>query len=274
MASQVPDPPVQAPIAAAPSVRPSNLTASLRSLGALATFLLVWQFAVPWLGIPDYVLPLPTVIAHRFAETFTLQLHHLAITAVTTLAGLAIALVVGVLLALLVVYVAALKSVIMPFLAAFNSIPKIAIAPLFVIWFGLGAESKILLAFLLALFPIFVNSLTGLGEIEPDILDLSRLAGGSPYRVFTMVRLMHATPYITDALKVAFPLALVGSIVGEFIGGNRGIGQLVLAAQFNLDTPLVFAALVSITVFTTAGIGLITLFERRYLKWRPSQRVR
>jgi NitT/TauT family transport system permease protein len=247
---------------------------ALRSLAALVLFLLIWQYGVPLAHVPDYVLPLPSVIAARFADTFTLQLYHLGVTAMTTLAGLAIALVVGVLLALLVVYVESLKSVIMPFLAAFNSIPKIAIAPLFVIWFGLGAESKILLAFLLALFPIFVNSMTGLGEIEPDVLDLSRLAGGSRYRVFTMVRLRHATPYITDALKVAFPLALVGSIVGEFIGGNRGIGQLVLAAQFNLDTPLVFAALLSITVFTTAGIGLITLFERRFLKWRPSQRTR
>ena len=89
-----------------------------------------------------------------------------------------------------------------------------------------------------------------------------------------MVRLMHATPYITDALKVAFPLALVGSIVGEFIGGNKGVGYLVLSAQFDLDTPLVFATLLSITVFTTLGIGLITLFENRFLKWRPSQRTR
>jgi NitT/TauT family transport system permease protein len=246
----------------------------LRSLAAVVVFLLAWQFLVPLVNIPDYVLPLPSVIANRFAETFMLQVASLAITAMTTLAGLAIALVVGVLLALLVVYVEGVKSVIMPFLAAFNSIPKIAIAPLFVIWFGLGVESKILLAFLLALFPIFVNSMTGLGEIEPDILDLARLAGGSRYRVFTMVRLMHATPYITDALKVAFPLALVGSIVGEFIGGNRGIGQLVLAAQFNLDTALVFAALLSITLFTTAGIGLITMFERRFLRWRPSQHRR
>jgi NitT/TauT family transport system permease protein len=246
----------------------------LRSLAAVVVFVLAWQFLVPLVNIPDYVLPLPSVIANRFAETFMLQVASLAITAMTTLAGLAIALVVGVLLALLVVYVEGVKSVIMPFLAAFNSIPKIAIAPLFVIWFGLGVESKILLAFLLALFPIFVNSMTGLGEIEPDILDLARLAGGSRYRVFTMVRLMHATPYITDALKVAFPLALVGSIVGEFIGGNRGIGQLVLAAQFNLDTALVFAALLSITLFTTAGIGLITMFERRFLRWRPSQHRR
>jgi NitT/TauT family transport system permease protein len=252
----------------------SRSAAPLRSLAAVVVFVLAWQFGVPLVHIPEYVLPLPTVFANRFAETFTLQLVNLGVTAMTTVAGLAIALVVGVLLALLVVYVESVKSVIMPFLAAFNSIPKIAIAPLFVIWFGLGAESKILLAFLLALFPIFVNSVTGLGEIEPDILDLSRIAGGSAYRVFTQVRLMHATPYITDALKVAFPLALVGSIVGEFIGGNRGIGQLVLAAQFNLDTPLVFAALLSITLFTTLGIGLITLFERRFLGWRPSQRTR
>jgi len=263
---------VEAEIAYPP--RTSRGLGPLRSVAAVVVFLLAWQFAVPLLNVPDYVLPLPSVIAYRFVETFTLQLSNLAVTAMTTLAGLAIALVVGVLLALLVVYVEGVKSVIMPFLAAFNSIPKIAIAPLFVIWFGLGLESKILLAFLLALFPIFVNSMTGLGEIEPDILDLSRLAGGSRYRVFTMVRLMHATPYIADALKVAFPLALVGSIVGEFIGGNRGIGQLVLAAQFNLDTPLVFAALLSITVFTTAGIWIITLFERRFLKWRPSQRSR
>jgi len=262
---------------AAVEARTARLRAGLgplRSIVAVVVFVLVWQYAVPILGVPDYVLPLPSVIAARFVDTLPLQIANLGVTAMTTLVGLAIALVVGVLVALLVVYVEGVKSIVMPFLAAFNSIPKIAIAPLFVIWFGLGVESKILLAFLLALFPIFVNSVTGLGEIEPDILDLSRLAGGSPYRVFTMVRLRHATPYITDALKVAFPLALVGSIVGEFIGGNRGIGQLILAAQFNLDTPLVFAALLSITLFTTLGIGIITLFERRFLKWRPSQRQR
>jgi len=260
--------------AAQSPLRGRSLPSGLRTLLAVIGFLVVWQIGVPLVHIPEYVLPLPSVIAARFVETFGSQMLHLGITASTTLAGLAIALVTGVLLALLVVYVESLKSIIMPFLAAFNGIPKIAIAPLFVIWFGLGMESKILLAFLLALFPIFVNSLTGLGEIEPDILDLSRLAGGTRYRIFKMVRLMHATPYIADSLKVAFPLALVGSIVGEFIGGNRGIGYLVLSAQFSLDTPLVFAALFSITMFTTVGIALIGLFEDRFLKWRPSQRSR
>jgi NitT/TauT family transport system permease protein len=179
-----------------------------------------------------------------------------------------------VLLALLVVYVRPVKVVLMPALAAFNSIPKIAIAPLFVIWFGLGAEPKVLLAFLLGLFPIFVNSTTGLGEIEPDLLDLARLAGGTELRIFRKVRLMNALPYITDAVKVAFPLALVGSVVGEFIGGNSGVGYLILSAQFNLDTPLVFASLVAITLFTTLGIGLVSVLEHLLLRWRPSRRTR
>jgi NitT/TauT family transport system permease protein len=250
---------------------------STRTLTAVAShlaLLLVWYLFVKFGNVPKFVMPSPVDTVKALGAGNYSWWTNTLVTAAEIYGGYLGALVVGVLLALAVVYVAALKSIVMPFLAAFNSIPKIAIAPLFVIWFGLGAQSKILLAFLLALFPIFVNSLTGLGEIEPDILDLSRLAGGSPYRVFRLVRLMHATPYITDALKVAFPLALVGSIVGEFIGGNRGIGQLVLAAQFNLDTPLEFAALLSITVFTTAGTGLITLFERRFLKWRPSQRTR
>jgi NitT/TauT family transport system permease protein len=269
------EPPTVAPPASARlPLHGRMLPHGMRTLLAVMGLVVVWQFGVPLAHIPNYVLPLPTVIGARFVETFGSQLFHLGITASTTVAGLAIALVTGVLLALLVVYVESLKSIIMPFLAAFNGIPKIAIAPLFVIWFGLGLESKIMLAFLLALFPIFVNSLTGLAEVEPDILDLSRLAGGTRYRIFRMVRLMHATPYIADSLKVAFPLALVGSIVGEFIGGNRGIGYLVLSAQFSLDTPLVFAALFSITMFTTAGIALIGFFEDRFLKWRPSRRDR
>ncbi|WP_170984358.1 ABC transporter permease [Rhodoligotrophos defluvii] len=241
---------------------------------AFAALLLIWQFGAPLAGIPSYVLPLPSAIAERFAETASVQFQGLAMTALTTLVGLAMALVSGVLLALAVVYVPSLRSVVMPLLAAFNSIPKIAIAPLFVIWFGLGIESKILLAFLLALFPIFVNSLTGLGEIDADVIDLSTLSGGTRWRIFMKVRLMNAIPYITDALKVAFPLALVGSIVGEFIGGNDGIGHLILSGQFNLDTPLVFAALFSITAFTMLGIGAVSLFERLVLTWRPSQRKR
>jgi NitT/TauT family transport system permease protein len=241
---------------------------------AFLVILVLWEYGAGFARIPDYILPIPTVIAARFWETLPIQIHHLSVTALTTLMGLAIALVVGVLLALSVIYVRPVKAIVLPILAAFNSIPKIAIAPLFVIWFGLGLEPKVLLAFLLGLFPVFVNSVTGLGEIEPDVLDLAKLAGGTEFRIFTKVRLMNAVPYITDALKVAFPLSLVGSIVGEFIGGNVGVGYLILSGQFNMDTPLVFASLLSITLFTTLVIGIVVILERMLLKWRPSQRKR
>lgn len=245
-----------------------------KTAAGLIVVLLLWQFGLPHTNVPSYVLPLPSSIAVRLDQTFVVLVANLGVTASTTLLGLALALVIGVLLALLVIFIPAVNSVLVPVLAAFNGIPKIAIAPLFIIWFGLGLESKILLAFLLALFPIFVNAMSGLAEIETDVFDLARLAGGTTMRIFVKVRLMNALPYIVDGLKVGFPLALVGSIVGEFIGGNRGIGHLILSGQFNLDTPLVFAAILLISLFTTAGIAVIGLIERRYLGWRPSRRGR
>jgi len=244
----------------------------LGAAAALAGALFIWEHGVGLVGMPEYLLPAPSAILQRFWATLAIQMDHLRVTAATTLIGLGLALVVGVLLALLVIYVKPLKVVILSVFAAFNGIPKIAVAPLLVIWFGLGAQPKVLLAFLMGLFPVFVNSLTGLGEIEPDVLDLARLAGGTELRIFRKVRLMNALPYLTDALKVAFPLALVGSIVGEFIGGNRGVGYLILSGQFTLDTPLVFACLLSITLFTTLGIGVVVLFEQLFLGWRPSRR--
>jgi NitT/TauT family transport system permease protein len=234
---------------------------------------LAWEYGAPLVGIPSYVLPVPSAIAAKFWATRTVQLSHILDTTITTLLGLALALVVGVFLALAVVYFKTLRALMMPILAAFNSIPKIAIAPLLVIWFGLEMESKVVMAFLLAMFPIFVNSVTGLGEIEPDIIDLSRLSGGTPWRIFTRVRLFHAAPYIVDSLKIAFPLALVGSVVGEFIGGNTGVGYLILSGQLQIDTPLVFATLLSITILATLGTGAIELFERLFLRWRPSMRT-
>ena len=243
-------------------------------LVGFAVIIVIWEYGAGIAHIAPYILPVPSAVVLKFWQTLPIQMHHLGVTATTTVIGLALSLVVGILLALSVIYLRPVKAMVLPVLAAFNSIPKIAIAPLFVIWFGLGAESKVLLAFLLGLFPVFVNSVTGLGEIEPDVLDLARLSGGTELRIFRKVRLMNAVPYITDAVKVAFPLALVGSIVGEFIGGNNGVGYLILSGQFNLDTPLVFACLMSITLFTTAAIGMVVLLERILLKWRPSRRKR
>jgi len=252
-----------------------NALKHLRPFVGFAILLAIWQLAVQLTQIPEYILPAPTVILKKLWQTRNDQAYHLFMaTGLTTVVGLSMALVVGVLMALAVVFIKPLKAMIMPLLAAFNSIPKIAVAPLLVIWFGLGLETKIVLAFLLSVFPIFVNSITGLGEIEADVLDLSRLSGGTSWRIFLKVRLINAIPYITDALRIAFPLALVGSIVGEFIAGNLGAGYLVMSGQFNLDTPLVFAALLCITLFATLGITTIGLLESYFVTWKHSSRKR
>jgi len=239
---------------------------------AVVASLAAWELLPRVAGVPAYVLPPPSLVLQRFWDTLGIQAEHLGITAVTTLAGLTLAIAAGVALALLALYVRPIGAFALPALAAFNGIPKVAIAPLFVIWFGLGDAPKVLLAFLMGLFPVFVAAATGLGEIEPDVVDLARLSGGTELRIFWKVRLPNAVPYLTDAVKVAFPLALVGALVGEFIGGNRGVGYLILSAQFNLDTPLVFACLVSITLLTSTGTGLVILLERSLLAWRPSRR--
>lgn len=239
-----------------------------------AVLVAAWEYGVPNMGIPPYVLPTPSAIFRRFAETAGSQVYHLSMTALTTLIGLALGIVVGVLLALAALYVPLFRSVLVPAFAAFNGIPKVAIAPLLIVWFGLGPESKVLIAFLLAVYPIFVNAFTGLSEIEADLLDLGRLTSRGELRIFLKIRLPHALPNIMDAIKVAFPLALVGAVVGEFIAGNRGIGYLILSGQFQYDTALVFAGLLSITLFTGAGIALIGLVEALLFAWRPSRRSR
>ena len=140
--------------------RQEHARRALEAILGFAAIVGVWQYGVGLLRMPEYILPKPSAIAIRFWQTLAIQLHHLSVTATTTLIGLALSLVVGVLLALGIIYIRPLKAIVLPSLAAFNSIPKIAIAPLFVIWFGLGMQPKILLAFLLGLFPIFVNSVT------------------------------------------------------------------------------------------------------------------
>jgi NitT/TauT family transport system permease protein len=250
----------------------SALRKALAAGAAAVITLALWELGVRIYRVPEYLLPRPGVVLEKLVSTSSVQLDHLGATAATTIAGLVLAVLSGVLLALAVVYVKPLEAILVPAFAAFNGIPKIAVAPLLVTWFGLDALPKVLLAFLLGFFPVFVNAVSGLSDIEPDVLDMARLAGGTELRIFWKVRVMNALPYLTDALKVAFPLALVGSIVGEFVGGNHGIGYLVLSAQSSLDTPLVFASLVTITLFTTLGIGAVALIEEIFLGWRPSRR--
>jgi NitT/TauT family transport system permease protein len=244
-----------------------------KSFVGFALLILLWQYGAPLAGIPDYVLPVPSVVAARFTETFWLQLHHLGVTALTTVVGLAIALVVGVLLALLVIYVEGLKSVILPVLAAFNSIPKIAIAPLFVVWFGFGLTSKIVMAAVISFFPILINVIEGLRSADADRIQMLTVFGASKSQVFRMVRLPSAMPFIFAGLDIGIVFAILGAVVGEFIGAQEGLGYLLLQTNYNFDIAGMFAILVVLSVMGLLAHFVIRLAQHKVAFWAADTKV-
>jgi NitT/TauT family transport system permease protein len=240
----------------------------LVSLASLLGFLLLWEILVRALHVRPIMLPPPsTVLAELWSER-AWYLGHAWYTLLTTLSGFALAVVFGVAIAVLLVSSKWFESAIYPLIIAMNSVPKVAIAPLFVIWLGTGAEPKISIAFLIAIFAIIVDTVHGLRSVPGDVLDLGRVLKGSPLDFFFKVRLPSALPSILTGMKVAISLALIGAIVGEFVASQRGLGYVILSAQGSFDTARVFAA---ITVLVMMGIllfGALAWLERRATPWR------
>src|SRR5665213_1992518 len=169
---------------------------------------------------PAYVLPLSSAIAHRLVETAGLLSCHMLVTAAEVLAGFALALIVGVLLAAAIVFVPFVERAIYPWLVVVQVIPKVALGPLLIIWLGFGFFPKVLIAFLLAFFPIMIDTMVGMQSVERDAVFLMRSMGASAGRIFVNLRLPHALPHLFGSLKVAITLATVGALVGEFIGAD------------------------------------------------------
>ena len=172
-----------------------------------------------------------------------------------------------------IVYSRLLEHTIYTLLVAFNSVPKVALAPLFVIWMGTGAEPRIAIALMLAIFPIVIDTVLGLRSVDPDMLSLAQVYRASPLKILMRVRFPHALPSIFAGMKVGISFALVGAIVGEFVAGSTGLGYLILIAQGQFDTPRVFVSLLALGVMGTVLFYLIDLAERLTLPWHVSQRT-
>lgn len=237
----------------------------------IALFLL-WQLVVTGLGIRPVMLPAPSTILAELATAPGWYLLQAWYTLLTTLGGFAAALVVGVAVSVLIVEVRILESTLYAFIVALNSVPKVAIAPLFVIWLGTGAEPKIAIAFLIAVFAIVIDTVLGLKSVPPDMLDLAGTMRGGRLDVLWRIRFPCALPSMFAGMKVAMSLALVGAIVGEFVASSRGLGYVILSAQGTFDTPRVFAAILVLAVAGIVLFWLMGLLERRLLPWHASQR--
>lgn len=235
----------------------------------LVGFVALWELVVRLLEYPSFILPTPGRVWRSFltlAGDGTLW-RHLAATVGEVLAGLALGTTVAFGLGFVLSRSRTLERLVAPYLVASQSIPVVAIAPLLVIWFGAGATSKILLSALIALFPILVSSVSGLRGVNPEMRDLMRSYQATRWQTFTKLELPAALPMILSGVKVGATLSVIGAVVGELAGSDRGLGFLVKQGQGIYDTALMFVAVIALVVMAMSLYGLVALVERRLLAW-------
>lgn len=252
-----------------PPLRREPLSLVLRSV-VLFIFVGLWQFVVWWGDYPAFILPAPADVAETFAHTLwngTLWYHAQA-TLLAIFAGLTVGLTLATVLGYMLAKSHLLEKLLSPYLVALQSVPVVAIAPLLIIWFGSGYLSKILVCALIVFFPALINTIVGLRSVEPNLRDLMRSLEASRWQIFTMLELPAAMPVLLGGLKVSVTLSVIGAVVGEFVGANRGLGFLINQARGLFDTPLVFVSILTLVLITLMLYGIVSLLEKRLLRWR------
>ena len=237
------------------------------SVIALAVF---WELSCRIFHIPPYLLPAPTDIAARLVEKRGLYLGHSWVTFYETVGGFVLAVIGGCFAAALIVVIPSIRDVVMPILLIAQIVPKVAIAPILLIWLGYGAAPKIVIAFLVAFFPIVVNTAQGLSSVERELLELGQSLKANRWQIFWKFRVPTALPELFSGMKIAITLAVIGAVIGEFVGGNRGLGYLIIIANQELDLPLAFAAILILSAGGIVLFGLIELLERLFVPWGAS----
>jgi len=234
---------------------------------AVALLLVVWEAACVVFDVPEILLPRPTRVFAVFVARFDILLMFCWQTLWTTLIGFVIAIAGGMLLGLAIGASPFVYSGLYPLLIAFNAIPKVALVPILMIWIGVGAVPAVITAFVICFFPIVVNVATGLATIEPEMRDVLRSLGASRYEILTKVGIPRAMPYLFASLKVAITLAFIGSVISETVGGNRGVGFLMLSAGARNDAPTTFAGLFAIAIMGVLMYAVCAFAEKRMTRW-------
>ncbi len=241
-----------------------------RNLPAAFLFLLLiatWQAAVSALGIKEFLLPQPLAVVRAVFDATLRWPSHVVITGAEILGGFLVAGAVGVLLGVLIAWSPILEKALLPFLIFVNTLPKVAVAPLVLVWLGFGLVPNILIAAVIAFFPVVINTAVGLTQVDPDLIDLGRSLDAPKWRVFTQIRLPHSLPFVLSGLKVASTLAVVGAIIGEFIASQRGLGAVIIMTQTTLNTTVAFASLVWISLLGLVLYAVIDLLARWIAPW-------
>ncbi|GIQ70625.1 ABC transporter permease [Xylanibacillus composti] len=238
---------------------------SLYPLGFALVFVLLWELAVRALDIPLYLLPAPSsVIAAVDANLGS----HMLVTLMEALVGFLIANVLGLLTAIIFVHSKPIEKGAFPLAIALKTTPLVALAPLLVVWMGTGYSSKVVASMLICFFPILVNSVKGLKAIEYEAWELFSTYKGSKWDMFWKLRLPTSLPYVMSALKISSSLAIVGAIVGEFVGANKGLGYVVLISSYHMDTPVMFSAILASAACGLLLFWTIAWIEKKLIFWQ------
>jgi NitT/TauT family transport system permease protein len=224
--------------------------------------LALWAWATGWGGVPRFILPGPLETLRALGAPQIDWPRHILITAAEAFGGFALAVGIGVMLAVLFTWFAPLRRALMPLLVTLNLIPKVALAPLFIVWLGYGLVPNIAITFVIAFFPIVITTARGLAEVEPELLDLVRTVRATRWQVFRKIQLPSSLPYLFSGMRVAAVLAIAGTIVGEFVGSEAGLGFVIMAAQGTLDTPVMVMSLILVTLVGVTLYGLVVALER------------
>ena len=230
------------------------------------------EAAVVALAVPQVILPRPTEIADQMVRFAPVIGQATAVTLGETLAGFFLAVAIGIPLGIVITYSPLLRSAVYPLLVVAQSIPKVSIAPLILIWLGYGMLPKIIVAFLVSLFPVVIATAAGLEAVEPDLLDLARSLRASTWQSFVLIRFPTALPFIFSGLKVAITLAIIGAVIGEFVGANSGLGYILMSSTANFNVPLGYACLVVLSILGIVLLAAVEWLETVALPWNRPQR--
>ena len=226
-----------------------------------------WELVVHLFRIPQFFLPPPSAIAQAFVDYWPAIYRNSLFTLSTTAIGFGLAVGFGLLLGLVIGWSRTIYAGLYPLMIGFNAIPKVAVVPILVLWFGIGFVPAVLTAFLISFFPIVVNVATGLATIEPELEDVLKALGASKLDIMRNVGIPRALPYFFGSLKIAITLAFVGSVISESIASNTGIGNLMLQAQAQFQVPLIFAGLIALAVEGIVMYWLMAVLETRMTGW-------
>jgi len=235
--------------------------------------LLLWEVAVRELDIRSIILPPPSEVFVAMLWRRELLLTHLWPSLYLTVLGFALSVAGGIVVAVLITYSSIIRKGFYPIIVVSQVVPKIAIAPLFIVWFGTGTMSSLLLAVLITFFPMTINSALGFQSIDEDMHRMARALMGSNWQIFWKIRMPHALPYIFGGMKISITLAIIGVIVSEFVASQEGIGYLIKLAGGLLDTPLMMAAIMVLSISGLALYGLIALAEHHLIYWQTSDDI-